>query len=177
MEEVRQKFERWDPQRVNERCEMDATIKRISDAASEHLDDAYQYPQPDWRATYRLVNFKFLPPQTQFYSAMVYEVGNCDKDVLRNVVKKCTTRSVIDVHPSLVDSIPENNYLLYVGSSSEKEPAFVQRNRDRWWDQQTSNSSTFYLSPENVALGGPYVLRAQGTIAHIFVFLITPSRL
>ena len=43
------------------------------------------------------------------------------------------------------------------------------------WNEQIGNSSTFYFSPQ--ALGGRYVLSWRAIIAHIFVFLITPSRL
>jgi hypothetical protein len=105
----------------------------------------------------------------------VYDVQDCDKDVICNVIKKSTTRSVINVDPDLVDSIPENDHLLYIGSDGGHQPAFIQRNLDRWWGQQTSNSSTFYFSPQ--WLFSEYVFSFQATIAHIFISLITPSRL
>jgi hypothetical protein len=76
---------------------------------------------------------------------------------------------VINVPSRLVDSIPENNHLLYLSSEGGQEPPFIKRNRDQWWDQQTSNSSMFYFSPEGVH--PRYVYSRSGTIAHISIFL------
>ena len=82
---------------------------------------------------------------------------------------------MINVPSHLVDSIPENDHLLYLSSEGGQEPPFIKRNRDRWWDQQTSNSSTFYFSPQRVF--SAYVYSHSHTIAHIFIFLQTRTRL
>jgi hypothetical protein len=154
---------------------MDATIKRISDADSKNLDDAYQYPHPDPQAPLRFVDLRYSQSQGKFCSATVYDVESCNKNIICDVIEKSNTRSVVNVNPALVDSIPENDHLLYLGSDSGKEPAFIQRNRDRWWGQQTSNSSTFYFSPQAVLPMG-YVSSWHTTIAHIFISLKTLSR-
>ena len=175
LEQVRKRFDHLDPQREKERQEMDATIKRISDADSKHLGDAYQYPEPDSRVTRRFVTLRYLESAlAKFCSATVYDVEGCNINAICDVIKASTTRSVINMDPALIDSIPENDHLLYIGSESGKEPGFIQRNRDRWWDQQTTNSSMFYFSPQDV---GPYLISRNATIAHIFIFLKTPSRL
>jgi hypothetical protein len=177
------RFDHWDPQRENERHEMDATIKRIRDADSKHwhLDDAYRYPGPDPQLTYRFVNLHYLKSAlAKFCSATVYDVEGCDLDTVCDAIERSTTCSVVNVDPALVDSIPENDHLLYIGSESGKEPAFIQRNRDRWWDQQTTNSSMFYFSPQGPQDAfGRFVSSRNGTttIAHICIFLKTPSRL
>ncbi|KDR65859.1 hypothetical protein GALMADRAFT_1217114 [Galerina marginata CBS 339.88] len=177
--QVRERFGHWHHQRENERLEMDATIQRLSDDC-EHPGDAYQYPGPDyhWQATTRFANHhvdKFLP---KVCSATVYDAEAWVANIIYEVIQKSTTRSVINVDPVVLDSIPENDHLLYLDSAGGNEPGFVQRNRDRWWsDQQTSNSSTFYLSPENIAIDRNSVTRYGGTIAHIFIFLETPSRI
>jgi hypothetical protein len=93
-----------------------------------------------------------------------------------DAIQKKTTRSVINVPSRLVNSIPENDHLLYLSSSGGQEPPFIKRNHDRWWDQQTSNSSTFYFSPQEVALSS-YVSSKSHTIAHIFIFLQTRTPL
>ena len=174
VEQARKRFKRcrWHPQRQNERCLMDSIIKRLNDADSEQ---DYQYPNPDPQVTRNFVKLASLQLQSQVCAALVYDVGGCDKQAIHDVIKKSTTRSVIRVDLSLLDSIPENDHLLYIGTSSGIELAFIQRNRERWWNEQMGNSSTFYFSPQ--ALGGRYVLSWRGIIAHIFVFLITPSRL
>jgi len=84
---------------------------------------------------------------------------------------------VINVDPDLVDSIPENDHLLYLSSYGKHrhEPLFIQRNRERWWDQQTGNSSTFYFSPQGLI--NPFVFSRSQTIAHIFISLQTRTRL
>lgn len=147
-EQVRKRFEYWHPQRENERQEMDATIQRINDADSLHLDGVYHYPETDFGVIRRFVDL-VKKPLRKVYSATVYDVQSCDdKADICDVIEKSTTRSVINVDPDLVHFIPENEHLLYLSSSSGKEPEFIQRNRDRWWDQQRSNSSTFYFSPQ-----------------------------
>jgi hypothetical protein len=105
----------------------------------------------------------------------VYDVRRCDDTNIYDVIQKKTTRSVISVPSHLVDSIPENNHLLYLSSSNGQEPPFIKRNREQWWDQQTSNSSMFYFSPEGVA--SRYVYNTNGTIVHIFIVLKTRTRL
>jgi hypothetical protein len=181
LEQVRKQFDHWDPQREKERHEMDATIKRISDADSKDLGDAYQYPKPDSRVTQKFVNLCDLESAlVKFCSATVYDVEGCDIDKVCDAIDRSTTRSVMNVDPALVDSIPENDHLLYIGSDSGKEPAFIQRNRDQWWDQQMTNSSMFYFSPQGPQdAPGLFVSSRNGTttIAHIFIFLKTPSRL
>ncbi|KDR69085.1 hypothetical protein GALMADRAFT_145807 [Galerina marginata CBS 339.88] len=179
VEQVSQRFRHWYYLRKNERLEMDATIQRISDADGEHPDDAYQYPEPYNLATARFVTLYGRESFAKVWSATTYDAYNVDNlDFICEVIKMSTTRSVIDVDPDLVDSIPENDHLLYLSSNGGNEPAFIQRNRDRWWDQQASNSSTFYFSPYGVDEDGPgsSVCSKDGTIAHIFIFPKTPSR-
>ncbi|KDR71527.1 hypothetical protein GALMADRAFT_253848 [Galerina marginata CBS 339.88] len=183
VKQFRQPFEHWHPRREIEQSEMDATIERISnlkaDSNGEDLDDAYQYPLPEQSVTSKFVQLKYLKSQrmARAYSATVYDVKDCDdKDLILDVIKMSNTRSVINVDPALVDSIPENDHLLYIGTSG-KEPAFIQRNRNRWWDQQTGNSSTFYFCPETTDRTGAGVSSDISTIAHIYIFLKMPSRL
>jgi hypothetical protein len=158
---------------------MDVTIKRISDAESNYAA-AYQYPRPASWVIRRFAILSISESLAKFCSATVYDAAElgCNQDIICDVVKKSTTRSVINMEPDLVDLIPENEHLLYISPSGGKEPAFISRNRDRWWEQQTSNSSTFYLSPQDVKFGsGRFVISWEATIAHIFISLITPSRL
>ncbi len=82
---------------------------------------------------------------------------------------------MINMPSHLVDSIPENNHILFLSSKGGQEPPFIKQNRNRWWDQQTSNSSTFYFSPQGVF--SRHVYSDSHTIAHIFIFLQTRSRL
>jgi len=177
VEQVMQRFEHWHPQRENEWDLMDITIKRLSDADSEQ---DYQYPQPDPQVTGRFVTLRPSQSQARLCSATVYDVEGRDKEFICDIIKKNTTRSVIGVDPALIDSIPENDYLIYFSSPSGKEPVFIQRNRELWWnrlEQMNGNSSTFYFSPQGVSKGGQCVFSQEGTISHIFIFLTTPSRL
>ncbi len=121
------------------------------------------------------MELQYLQSVAKLCSATVYDVSDCDDDPVYDVIQKKTTRSVINVPPRLVDSIPENNHLLYLSSNGGQEPPFIQRNRDRWWDQQINNSSTFYFSPQWVF--PTYVYSKSHTIAHIFIFLLTRTRL
>ena len=179
VEQVGSRFTRWQPQRRNERDEMNATIKRISDADPRHLDDAYQYPKSSGHAVRKFVNLSFATLHAKFFSATVYDLRACNIEVICDVIQKSTTRSVISVPPDLVNSIPKNDHLLYLGSYGEhwQEPLFIQQNRERWWEQQTSNSSTFYFSPELVFHNDLVVASGSGTIAHIFIFLQSRIRL
>ncbi len=171
VEQVRGRFKHWQHQRRNEKDEMDAIVERISNADTNHLDDAYQYPEWDSQTTHKFVELWRSQSVAKFCSATLYDVSRCDDDPIYDVIQKKTTRSVIYVPSHLVDSIPENNHLLYLSSKGGQEPPFVQWNRDRWWDQQTSNSSTFYFSSQMVSSN--YVYSHSHTIAHIFIFLQT----
>ena len=175
VEQVRERFKHWQHQHGNEKDEMDAIIERIGNADTNHLDDAYQYPDWNGWVTRKFVELQYLQSVAKLCSATVYDVKYCDDDPVYDVIQKKTTRSVINVPPRLVDSILENNHLLYLSSEGGQEPPFIQRNRDRWWDQQISNSSTFYFSPQWISLG--YVYSQSHTIAHIFIFLKTRTRL
>jgi hypothetical protein len=175
VEQIMQRFEHWRPQRENEWHLMDATIKCLSDADSEQ---DYQYPQPDLQDTGKFVTLRPWQSQARVCSATVYDVEGRDKEVICDIIKKSTTRSVIGVDPALVDSIPENDHLIYISSPSGKEPLFIQRNRELLWnrlEQTSGNSSTFYFSPQGVSKGGQCVFSQGGTISHIFIFLATPS--
>jgi hypothetical protein len=175
--QVRRQFEHWHSQRENQRRERDATITGIADADSEQLDGAYQYPEPnDSPLTQRFVKLDDITPRAlaNLSPATVYDLSDCE-DIVWDDILKSTTHSLVNVDPALVESIPENDHLLYIGSNSGEEPAFVQRNRDRWWCQQTGNSSMFYFSPQFVVWSSCCATNA--TIAHIFIFITTPSRL
>jgi len=177
VEQVRRRFKHWNPQRENERRERDVTIKCIANADSKHLDEVYQYPEPNSSpVTERFVKLKYIQPRAlaKLSSATVYDLGGCE-DVVWDDILKSTTCSVVNVDPALVDSIPQNDHLLYIGSDSGKEPAFVQQNRVQWWGKQTRNSYMFYFSPEFVFLSK--CAASNATIAHIFIFITTPSRL
>ncbi len=175
VEQVRDRFKHWQHQRRNEKDEMDTIIERIRNADTNHLDDAYQYPEWNGWVTYKFVDLWYLQSTAKFCSATVYDVYHCEDDLIYDVIQKKTTRSVINLPSRLVNSIPENNHLLYLSSNGGQEPPFIQRNRDRWWDQQTSNSSTFYFSPQWVISSCVY--SQSYTIAHIFIFLLTRTRL
>lgn len=177
MAQVIRQFEHWHSQRENERREMDATITRIADADGGQLDGAYQYPEPnDSPLTQRFVKLDDITPRAlaNLFSATVYDLSDCE-DIVWDDILKSTTHSVVNVDPALVESIPENDHLLYIGSDSGEEPAFVQRNQDRWWGQQTGNSSMFYFSPQFIMLSE--CAASNATIARIFIFITTPSRL
>ncbi len=169
VEQVRGRFKHWQHQRRNEKDEMDSIIERIGNA-DNHLYH-WQYPESDRWVPYKFVRLRHSQSTAQFLSATVYDVEHCDDDPIYGVIQKKTTRSVINVPSHLVDSIPENNHLLYLSSEGGQEPPFIQRNRDRWWDQQISNSSTFYFSPQRVF--STYIYSHSHTIAHIFIFLQT----
>src|SRR5262249_25106726 len=71
------------------------------------------------------------------------------------------------------------DHLLYIADDSDDRSEvplpFIQRNRDRWWEQQKTNSATFYFTPY-----GTYsqcVWGRGGTFAFIMIFLQTHSRL
>jgi len=148
VELVRSRFKHWQSQHRNERHEMNVTIKHINNADIEHLNGAYQYPKSSWLVISRFVESGFSQLQAKICSATVYDMWRCNKDSMCNVIQKSTTHSVINVDPDLVDSISENDHLLYLSFYGRhlQEPSFIQQNRERWWHQQTSNSSTFYFS-------------------------------
>jgi hypothetical protein len=50
----------------------------------------------------------------------------------------------------------------------------VERNRARWFEQQKSNSWTFYFSPKNIVPSGQ-CWGNEGTIAHIMLFINTKT--
>ena len=92
------------------------------------------------------------------------------------VAEKVSTCSLIDVHPELIQHIPENDHLLFCSSGwKEVNLPFIQQNHNWWWEQQKTNSWTFYLSPQFVAMGSWHVLSFDRTIAHIMIFLQTPT--
>ncbi len=172
VEQVRDRFKHWRHQRRNEKDEMDATIERIRD---KNLN-AYQYQKPNVRFTLRFVPHGRYS-QANFFSATVYDVKACDKDTIHGLIRKDATRSVINVPQDLVNSIEENDHLLYLGSSGGgQEPSFVKRNRDLWKsDERPTNSSMFYFSPQEV--DAKFVYSRSGTIAHIFIFIKTRTRI
>jgi hypothetical protein len=174
VEQVRDRFQHWQHGRRNEKDEMDAIVKRIHNA--DNLDDAYEYPEWPWGVSSKFVCLWGFESVAKFCSATVYDVGHdCNEDIIYDVIQKKTTRSVINVPSHLVNSIPANDHLLYLSSPDGQEPPFIKRNRDQWWDQQTSNSSMFYFSPEGTGLN--CVGSSSGTIAHISIFLKTRTRL
>jgi hypothetical protein len=173
VEQVRGRFQHWQHQRRNEMNEMDAVIERIRN--TDNLDDAYEYPQWDWQVSLKFVDLKYSKSVAKFFSATVYNVEGCNEDIIHDIIQKKTTRSVINVPLHLVNSIPENNHLLYLSSEGGQEPPFIKRNRDQWWDEQTSNSSMFYFSPKWVSSRN--VCSTSDTIAHISIFLQTRTRL
>ena len=87
--------------------------------------------------------------------------------------------SLINVGLSLIQDIPENDYLLFCSDEDHREVnlSFIQRNHDRWWEQQRSdlNLWTFYLSPQGIDYhyDSRYVYSWEGTIAHIMISLQT----
>lgn len=177
--------EHWNPlQPVNERLMMKATFEHICNVPTQALHEptprqnlvqVYEFPKADLQATDKFVSLLFLTPsQAKACAAVLYDARDCDEEIVRNVVAKSTTRSVIRVNPKILSSIPPNDHLFYLDFIDEKgeEPAFVQRNRDRWWNQQTINSSTYYYTPFALLNG---CIAKNKTIAHIFVFLATPA--
>jgi hypothetical protein len=170
VEQVRKRFKHWQHQHRNEKVAMDAIVEQIRNSY-----DAYQYPEWYWRVTDKFVELQHSQSVAKLCSATVYDVDDCSDNTIKVVIQKETTRSVIKVPSRLVvGSIPENDHLLYLSSMGGKEPPFIKRNRDRWWGQQISNSSTFYFSPQRV--GGLCVYSESHTISHIFIFLKTRAR-
>jgi len=178
VEQVGGRFQHWQHQRRHEKDEMDAIIKRIRNTNSNHLDYAYRYPEWNVQVSYKFVELLHSQSVAKFLSAAVYNVEGCDDNNIYDVIQKKTTRSVINVPSRMVNSISENDHLLYLSSKGGQEPPFIKQNRDRWWDEQTSNSSMFYFSPEGVHPSYVYTgIGMSGTIAHIFLFLETRTHL
>ena len=108
VEQVGSRFTHWEPQRRNERDEMNATIKRISDADLEHVDDAYQYPasESSEQAVLKFVKLRRLilrekVTSAKVFSATVYDLHECNEEFVCDAIQKSTTRSVINVNPRL----------------------------------------------------------------------------
>jgi len=173
VKQVRGRFQHWQDQHENKKNEMDAVIKRIHNADTNYLDHAYNYPEWDSRVSSKFVQLWCRESLAKFCSATVYDVKRCNDNNIYDIIRKETTRSVINIPSRMVNFIPENNHLLYLSSHGGQEPPFIKRNRDQWWNQQKSNSSMFYFSPQWVSPN--YVYRMSGTIAHISISLITQT--
>lgn len=174
--------ETWRPQHNNEIQIMQETIERIrhvppaNSTRDFELDAIYQYPYPENGATSMFVQLAESSSKGKACSAVVYDAEGCSDEVVNEVVAKRTTRSVINVNPQILASIPPNNNLLFLGCRDGKgdEPSFVQQNRDRWWDQQTTNSSIFYFTP--LGISDNYSCHSYNSkIAHILVLITAPS--
>lgn len=178
---IKQRFSFWHPQREIERCEMDATIQAIHDPDAQrsrgHQERAYSYPEPDREATRRFSMLKYSESKGKLCSAVVYDVRDCEQDVVNLVISKPTTQSVINVRPDIVPSIPENPHLLFLSCSrgQGEEPPFVPKNRDQWWDRQTGNASIFYFTPDGLSSAAVHTY-TSAPIAHILIHLTSPSR-
>lgn len=179
MEQLKPRFEHWNTKRAKERRAMEDTIERISKADFNDLDEAYYYPEAQAALAMhsRFTSLAGLSEKdrafaAKYSSATVYDVWDCGIEVVRDFINSSSPRSLIKVRPNLIASIPDNVHLLYVNG---RVPSFIRRNRDRWWDEQTSNSSTFYLSPQYI--GRQYVYSRNSTIAHIMVFVKTATYL
>lgn len=187
VKELKPRFAHWDTQREKERHAMENTVKEIRKADFEKLDQAYTYPESSRLAT--AIHSRFAANLSRFSrkdalfavnhgSATVYlvnghDIGHCD-------LQKSTARSVIGLLDNLVKQI-KNEHFLYVGGpyGHKLDVPFVQQNRDRWWEwaeQQTVNSSTFYLSPYGVTNDGVFGVN-ETRIAHIMIFISTSTRL
>ena len=191
VERLKLEFARWNVQWRYKRREMEATLKQISKAEPKQLEQAYKYPRSfAWWADCihsRFVSLSSSMETSVFFakvsSAMVYDVsGAWSIDIIRIVAEKNSCRSLINVRSDWIQGIPENDHLLFCSNADycEVNLPFIQRNRNRWWEHQKTNSWTFYLSPRMIApgvSGGQYVSSRVGTIAHIMIFLQTPTHL
>ena len=189
VEQLKLKFAHWDDQWSSERSEMETTLERISEADVKQLEQVYKYQESSaGLATHIHSKFVDLPSESdssgerafiaKVSSATVYDVFK-NVEVIRTVAEKSSCRSLIRVDRDLIQHIPENDHLLFCSAKylGEVNLPFIQRNRNRWWEQQKSNSWTFYLSPQGIDNGGRYVYNWHRTIAHIMIFLQTPTRL
>ena len=174
---------RWNDQWSYEQREMEATIERIRKAEQKQLEQAYKYPKSSAQWADH-IHSRFVRLHSAFQakvsSAMVYDVaGAWTIDVICTVAENSSCRSLINVSPKLIQHIPENDHLLFCSNWSHEAVnlPFIQQNRNRWWEQQKTNSWTFYFSPQGVDSGGQYVYSYSRTIVHIMIFLQTPTRL
>ena len=86
---------------------------------------------------------------------------------------------MFNMNQQLIDKIakiPENNHLLYLSNGFEEVMApFIQTNRNRWWNEQSNNSATFYFCQSEVT--DAYGSRFWGKIAQIMIFIQNPTRI
>ncbi|KDR66038.1 hypothetical protein GALMADRAFT_148204 [Galerina marginata CBS 339.88] len=151
VEPLRRRFRHWHNQRENERLEIDATIKRIGDANDSQWNYAYQYPQAKALAAARFVILKYEESISKIFSATVYDVKGAIDDTIYDVIKKSTTRSVINKRACIRSK--ESGSM--VGQANEKLLYIL-------------------LHPDGVNTKSAHSF--GGTIAHIFIFLETRSR-
>ena len=187
MEQLKLKFAHWNDQWSYKWHEMEATLKWISKADMKQLEQAYKYPEPGtgW-ADHIHSRLAYLPSDSKkstfiakVSSATVYDVHWISTiNVICTVAEKNSCHSLIDVHRDLIQGISENDHLLFCSAMFQGEVnlPIIQRNHSRWWEQQKTNSWTFYLFWQEVDSGW-YVFRWKGTIAHIMIFLQAPTRL
>lgn len=173
--------EHWRSQHQIEEELMKSILDRVrrlpANIARTDLDTAYEYPEPDTEATTKFAELLYSSSEGRACSALVYDALGCDKEAVCDVVAKDATRSVLNIDPEIVAFIPPNEHLLFLSCKDEKnvEPPFVQQNRDRWWSQQTSNSSTFYLTPWGIMGSDACYCNRTRIMAHILIFLTGPS--
>lgn len=76
-------------------------------------------------------------------TAAGYDVRYFDADLIRQVITKPTTRSVINADNDLtqVKDILGNGHLLYLSDHAGKDVVLtsIQKNHNRWWEKQTTN--------------------------------------
>ena len=164
-------------------------------AAAEKLEQAYRYPESSAGLTdhiySRFVRLPSEPEESAFVakvsSATVYDtsvISTIDAitiDAICTVAGKSSCRSLINVRPELSQYIPENGHLLFCSNAGDEvNLPFIQRNRDRWWEQQKTNSWAFYFSPQGIdngINGSRSAFSSTGIIVHIMIFLQTPTHL
>ena len=201
----------WEVTRKSEQQVIDETIEGIRTAEQSKLDTSYHYPNSSSdtaaRVHSRFMKLKLknssieaqdaLEAQLSFPSVFDADSGDgvndADTATILHVIQKSSTRSVINVARNLIDEIPENKHLLYLRSRNrELKLDFIQRNRDRWWNEQSTNSAMFYFCPDRGGLSEKYVYgrrgfldgfgvaqrrRPLGRIAQIMIFIQNPTRL
>ncbi|KAH9477064.1 hypothetical protein JR316_0010980 [Psilocybe cubensis] len=183
VKEVRQRLKQLncDSHRNNERLVIDEKIERIRHTVySSDLQNVYQYPIAYNSTCGRFADLHGTTSLelAKLYASTVYGVQGCNNEIILEVIKNKTARSVTGVPLELVDSIPENEHLLYISGPDGckiEQPAFIQRNRDRWWDLQTGNSFMFFHTPEGPWQASLRDFTISETLAQIFVYITTAS--
>lgn len=172
-------YSNWRPQHKMEEELMKTAANNICNmplnSQKEDLEKAYRYPDKSSKAMARFVFLPFSIPHAKVCSAIVYDVFDCNKEAVCSVIARSTTCSVVRVDPQILPFISPNNHLLFLSCFEGKgeEPAFINQNRNRWWEQQTANTSIFYYTPM-LADSEDCMTTDKTTSAHIFVFLVTP---